>query len=76
MYELPEGLANSLRSWRGNVYNTRNGVTREAEDLEKGGDDQIYQGIGQELRRGVTSKVAVWLPNVTYHYTLLCTLLT
>jgi hypothetical protein len=36
MHELPEGLAKSLRSWRGSVYSNspRNG----ASDLEKGQD--------------------------------------
>ncbi|GAB1740602.1 hypothetical protein NU219Hw_g5696t1 [Hortaea werneckii] len=56
MYELPEGLANSLRSWRGNVYNTRNGITREAEELEKGSDDKTNERIEQGLP--TCSKVA------------------
>lgn len=67
MYELPEGLANSLRSWRGNVYNTQNGTQQEAEDLERGRDDQKTQQIERGLRRDVTSKVEVWLPYITYH---------
>ncbi|KAI7708527.1 Mak10-domain-containing protein, partial [Hortaea werneckii] len=49
MYELPEGLANSLRSWRGNVYNAKDGIRHEAEDLEKGSDNQTYKNVEQGL---------------------------
>ena len=39
MHELPKDLNNSLRSFRGSIYGSRNSRQVDVPDLEKGQDD-------------------------------------
>ena len=39
MHELPKELSNSLRSFRGSIYGTRDSGHHDVVDLEKGLDD-------------------------------------